>query len=74
MFSKLHICLTEINVISSFNLLKLNLSRHLERNYIGQNTKINKQRRCTNTVCVQESGFYSFQCQLFIGINFEKEH
>lgn len=34
MLSKLRICLTEINVISSFNLLKLNLSRHLEKNYI----------------------------------------
>lgn len=73
MFSKLRICLTEINVISSLNLLKLNLSSHLEENYIGQNAKkISKED--VQILCVQESGFCSPQCQLFIGINFEKEH
>lgn len=58
MFSKLPICLTEINVISSFNLLKLNLSRHLEENYIGQNTKkITKED--VQIQCIQDPGFYS---------------
>lgn len=72
MFFKLCICLTEINVISSFNLLKLNLSSHLEENYIGQNTKkISKEDE--QILCVQDPGFYPPQCQLFIGINFEKE-
>lgn len=73
MFSKIHIYLRAINVISSFNLLKVNLSSHLEENYIGQNTKkISKED--VQIQCVQDPGFYSPQCQLFISINFEKEH
>lgn len=60
MFSKIHICLRVINVISSFNLLKLNLSSHLEENYIGQNTKkISKED--VQIQCVQDPGFYSPQ-------------